>query len=192
MLISAKQRLGLHSNSGRLVSAQRRLMASVGSLPNCPDSNRALKVTYWNCNGLSCAIKQQQIQDVMEEEMRDIMFVEETHFRESANNDLSAFRQWTQCYKERKFGEKIGSGKMILISNRVNHSQWVPDGAPEWIDNIRNWVRVHNRGMRLAVSVYLAFEVIGNTAYQDWNMMMYGHLLNQVQCLESEGSWLKC
>ena len=33
MLISAKRRLGLSSNSGRLVSAYRRLMASGGSLP---------------------------------------------------------------------------------------------------------------------------------------------------------------
>ena len=113
----------------------------------------------------------------------------ETHFGEGANNDLSVFWQWTQCYKERKFGEKIGSGKSILISNRVNHSQWVLDGAPEWIENEQNWVRVHNRGMRLAVSVYMAFD---NTAYQDWNITMYGHLSNQVQCMESERSWLKC
>lgn len=46
-----------------------------------PDSNRTLQVTYWNCNGMICAIKQQQIQNVMEQELIDITFVDETHFR---------------------------------------------------------------------------------------------------------------
>ena len=42
--------------------------------------------------------------------------------------------------------------------------------------------------MQLAVcSVYMAKEVIGNIAYQDWNTTMYGHLSNNVQCLENEG-----
>ena len=46
-----------------------------------PDSNRTVQVTYWNCNGIFCAIKQQQIQNVMEQELIDITFVDKTHFR---------------------------------------------------------------------------------------------------------------
>ena len=55
-----------------------------------------LKLCYWNCNVLSCVLKQQQIAEVMEEEQIDIMMVDETHFRLGANNDLSVFSPWTQ------------------------------------------------------------------------------------------------
>ena len=153
-----------------------------------PWTDQILKLCYWNCNGLGCVIKQQQIKDAMEENHIDIMFADETHFRQGANNDLSVFKPWTQYYKERGFGEKNGGGKMILVSNRINHMPWVPDKVPTWVENERSWIRVHNQGMRLAVcTVYMAAEVIGNTAYQDWNISLYGYLSNEIRALESEG-----
>ena len=153
-----------------------------------PWTDQTLKLCYWNCNGLGCMIKQQQIQNAMEEEQIDIMFVDETHFRQGANNDLSIFKPWTQYYKERGFGEKNGGGKLILVTNRINHMPWVPDKAPAWVENERSWIRVHNQGMRLAIcTVYMAAEVIGNTVYQDWNITLYGCLTNEIQALEREG-----
>ena len=55
-----------------------------------------LKLCYWNCNGLSCVLKQQQIAEEMDEEQIDVMMVDETHFRLGSNNDLSVFGPWTQ------------------------------------------------------------------------------------------------
>jgi len=125
-------------------------------------------------------IKQQQIKDAMEEERIDIMFVDETHFRQGANNDLSVFKP--QYYKEQGFGEKNGGGKMILVSNRINHMPWVPDKMLTWVENVGS-------GMRLAVcTVYMATGVIGNTAYQDWNISLYRYLANEIRALESEGN----
>ena len=71
---------------------------------------------------------------------------------------------------------------MILVSNRIIHMPWVPDKVPTWVENERSWIRVHNQGMRLAVcTVYMAAEVIGNTAYQDWNISLYGYLSNEIR-----------
>ena len=159
-----------------------------GRQEKLPWTDQTLKLCYWNCNGLGCVIKQQQIKDAMEEEQIDIMFVDKTHFRQGANNDLSVFKPWTQYYKERGLGEKNGGGKIILVANRINHMPWVPDKAPAWVKNECSWIRVHNQGMRLAIcTVYMAVEIIENTAYQDWNIALYGYLANEIRALESEG-----
>ena len=159
-----------------------------GRQEKLPWTDQTLKLCYWNCNGLGCVIKQQQIKDAMEEEQIDIMFVDKTHFRQGANNDLSVFKPWTQYYKERGLGEKNGGGKIILVANRINHMPRVPDKAPAWVKNECSWIRVHNQGMRLAIcTVYMAAEIIENTAYQDWNIALYGYLANEIRALQSEG-----
>ena len=39
-----------------------------------PEATTPLKLCYWNCNGLGCVLKQQEIAEVMEEEQIDLMF----------------------------------------------------------------------------------------------------------------------
>ena len=76
-----------------------------------PWTDQTLKLCYWNCNGLGCVIKQQQIKDAMKEEQIDIMFADKTHFRQGANNDLSVFKPWTQYYKERDLVRRMVGAK---------------------------------------------------------------------------------
>ena len=78
---------------------------------------------------------------------------------------------------ERGYVDKHGGGKMILVSNRVIHIRWDPQGGDAWVSNERGWVLVHNKEARIAVcTVYLAAEVSSNTGYKDWNDQIYGHL----------------
>ena len=147
-----------------------------------------LKLCYWNCNGLSCVLKQQQIAEVMDEEQIDVMMVDETHFRFGSNNDLSVFGPWTQYYRERNYGEKNGGGKMVLVSDRINHSTWSPENTAPWVENERTWIIIHNQSFRLAIcSVYMAAEVIGGMTYKDWNRELYGCIGNEIHSLEQDG-----
>ena len=151
-----------------------------------PEATTPLKLCYWNCNGLGCVLKQQQIAEVMEGEQIDLMLVDETHFRFGANNDLSAFSPWTQYYRERNFGDKNGGGKMVLISDRIVHSPWSPENTEPWVENERTWIIIHN--LRLAIcSVYMAAEVAGGTTYKDWNRELYGCIGNEISSLEQDG-----
>ena len=147
-----------------------------------------LKLCYWNCNGLSCVLKQQQIAEVMEEEQIDIMIVDETNLHLGANNDLSVFSHWTQYYRERSYGEKNGGDKMVLVSDRINHSTWSPENTAPWVENERTWIIIRNQSFRLAIcSVYMATKVIGGTAYKDWNRELYGCIGNEIHNLEQDG-----
>ena len=146
-----------------------------------------LRICYWNCNGLSCVLKQQQVAEVMEGEQIDLMLIDETHFRYGANNDLSVFSPWTQYYRERSYADKNGGGKMILVSDRLNHSEWSPKNGLPWVENERAWILIHNQGMRLAVcSVYMAAEVMGSTGFKDWNRELYAHIADEISCLEQD------
>ena len=151
-----------------------------------PEATTPLKLCYWNCNGLGCVLKQQEIAEVMEEEQIDLMFVDETHFRFDANNDLSVFSPWTQYYRERNYGDKNGGGKMVLVSDRIIHSPWSPVNTEPWVDNERTWIIIHN--LHLAIcSVYMAAEVASSTAYKDWNRELYGCIGNEISSLEQDG-----
>ena len=143
-----------------------------------PEATTPLRLCYWNCNGLGCVLKQQQIAEVMEGEQIDLMLVDETHFRFSANNDLSAFSPSTQYYRERNYGDKNGRGKMVLVSDRIVHSPWSPENAAPWVENERTWIIIHN--LRLAIClVYMAAEVAGATSYKDWNREPYSCSLDK-------------
>ena len=147
-----------------------------------------LKLWYWNTNGLSTLDKQLRIAEVMERESIDIMCLDEIHFRKGSNVSLAVFSDWTQYYMERGYVDKHGGGKMILVSNRVNHIMWEPQGGDAWKNNERGWVLVHNKGVRIAgCTVYMAAEVSTNTGNKDWNDQMYGHLTAEVQSLTRDG-----
>ena len=91
----------------------------------------------------------------MEEEQIDLMFVDETHFRFGANNDLSVFSPWTQYYRERNYGDKNGGGKMVLVSDRIIHSPWSPVNTEPWVENERTWIIIHNLHLAICL-VYMA------------------------------------
>ena len=125
----------------------------------------------------------------MLEEQIDLCLIDETHFRNGNNIDLSIFDEWSPRYLERGFGDKGGGGKMILTSKRLVCRSWAPDLKDnEWVGNERAWTLVHNGGCKLAIcSIYMAAEVVANNDFRAWNDCVYGILAGEVQCLKNDG-----
>ena len=69
-----------------------------------------LKICYWNCNGIMSHCKLQEIDDIMESEQLDVLFIDETHLKKGMNEDLSLLNKSTPTYLEREFGMKNGGG----------------------------------------------------------------------------------
>ena len=82
----------------------------------------ALKMAFWNVNGLGCSIKKKLVVDILEEQQLSLMGLAETHLREGHHGDLSMFKGYRIITAERWFGDKMGGGLMILVKDGVNHS----------------------------------------------------------------------
>ena len=160
----------------------------------CPgNACGVIKVGYWNTNGLRDPYKQLAVAEAMEAEGVDVMFCDETHHRDGASLDLSAFGDLQVYTAERGFGTKAGGGKIVLVNKRINHMVYKPSVAEDkkWIEKERIWVMVFSGNQKFAFcSVYLAAEVATNTDFRDWNASIYECLQNEVRQLEADG--FKC
>ena len=54
--------------------------------------------------------KLQEIDDIIESEKLDVLFIDKTHLKKGINEDL-LLNKWTPTYLEREFGMKNGGGK---------------------------------------------------------------------------------
>ena len=147
-----------------------------------------LKICYWNCNGIMSHCKLQEIDDIMESEQLDVLFIDETHLKKGTNEDLSLLNKSTPTYLEREFGMKNG-GIMVLKSPTLKYlerNSMVQD--KEWVSSERIWILVHQNESNIAIcSVYMAAEIMANDDYRSWNESLYETIQGELRGLENKG-----
>ena len=166
-----------------------RSLRSRTSTNNITVQQTPLKICYWNCNGITNHCKLQEINDIMESEQLDVLFIDETHLKKGTNEDMTLLDKWTPTYLERDFGLKNGGGKIVLKSPKLKYLEWNPIVKDkEWVSSERTWIFVYKNGSNIAIcSVYMAAEITANDDYKLWNESLYETIQGELRGLENEG-----
>ena len=150
---------------------------------------RSIKIGYWNTNGVRGTQKLETVSDIISNGELDIISLDETHLREGNNIDLQMMEDHEIITQERRYGEKQGGGRMIVIKKNLNYMFWEPVTDQECrVSKERAWILIHENNSRVALCfIYCAAEVTNNDEYKVWNAELYGMLGREVITIRERG-----